>query len=111
MDNKLTALAVIAVGLTGLDWGLGMLIVRGVLPAWLMAVANLPFGLVYVWTEAQWAGGNYVFDGRVVGEDLVMAAQCLALGAQVLVYYGAWLVWQWFRQKRAAADERPAASG
>lgn len=75
-------------------WGTGMLIVRHILPRWTMIVVNPPFGAVYTWTEGLWQKTNYVFNGQIVDEGLVMAAQLLAVIAQAVLFYLVWLLWR-----------------
>jgi hypothetical protein len=98
--GNLKVFFVIAATLTIINQVLGMLIVRDGLPAWAMILANPPFGIVYTWTEAHWLKGNYVIDGQIIGEDLITLTQWFAHVAQILLYYGGWVVWQWFRQRQ-----------
>ncbi|MCB9421829.1 MAG: hypothetical protein H6667_18660 [Ardenticatenaceae bacterium] len=92
---------IIAVILTILNWILGSLIVRHMLPAWAMIVANPPFGYVYVWTESLWQKGNYVLNGEIINEGKINAWQLWASLAQMFLYFGVWLGWDWLRQKLA----------
>ena len=85
----------IAVILTLVNWGVGFLIVQDELPLWTMLLANPPFGYVYVWTESLWQGEGY----KILGEEVVMRLQLGALIAQIFLYYGAWLTWNWYRRK------------
>lgn len=98
--QNLKALIVIAVALTIVSWVLGMLIVRKILPAWAMLAANIPFGYVYVWTEAHWADGNYIVDGKIVSENLMLQALLIAHVAQICLYYSIWLMRKRFSQMR-----------
>jgi len=91
----------IAVTLTLVNWGLGLLIVRDKLPTWVMLLANPPFGYVYVWTESLWQG-----EGYSIGEGVVMWLQLGAHIAQIFLYYGAWIVWEWYRRKPAQLQEQ-----
>ena len=96
----------IAVTLTLVNWVLGSLIVRDKLPAWAMLLANPPFGCVYMWTESLWQGQSYQLDGQTISEGLVMWWQLGAHIAQIFLYYGAWLVWEWYRRKPAQLQEK-----
>ena len=81
-------------------WGTGMLIVRDILPRWAMIVVNPPFGAVYAWTESLWVKTNYIYNGQIIDEGLVMAAQVVAVLAQVILFYSAWWLWKRATQRR-----------
>ncbi|GEM_PF-3184993 len=96
--RKLKVLLGIFVVLTVLDWILGSLIVRDMLPAWAMLLANPPFGYVYVYTESLWMSGNYVLNGQIIGEGYVNHLQLVAHLAQISLYFVVWWFWDWLRQ-------------
>jgi len=96
----------IALTLTLVNWVLGSLIVRDKLPAGAMLLANPPFGCVYIWTESLWQGESYALEGQAISEGVVMLWQLGAHIAQIFLYYGAWLVWEWFRRKPAHFQEK-----
>ena len=94
-----------------LDWILGVLIVRRILPGWLYLIANMPLGIVYVWTEAQWSGGHYQILGMTF--DDLSGVQEAAVYAQALVYSGFWRLWVTRRRRAptpAHGDAAPSQS-
>ena len=99
--KRVATFVLIAGGLLVADWILGMLVVRRVLHKWVYLLANIPFGLVYVWTESLWVGSSYQWLGHAVSESLISVAQLAAVGAQALVYYGLWELWS---RKRDSAS-------
>lgn len=109
MNRKnLNVLVGMVVGLLVLDWVLGALITSGALPSWLYLLANLPFGIVYVWTEAHWVGTYYEIGGRIVQESVIAAAQLAAVGVQAVLYFGLWLLW---KQRRLLGQVAEQAAG
>jgi hypothetical protein len=92
--RKVAAFLLITFVLLVIDWILGVLIVQGMIPHWVYLPANIPFGVIYVWTEAQWVGDHYQLLGRAVNDIWVNIAQFSAIGFQALVYYGIWEVWK-----------------
>jgi hypothetical protein len=88
------------------NWVLGSLIVRDKLPTWAMLLANPPFGYVYVWTESLWLG-----EGYQIGEKAVMVWQLGAHLAQIFLYFGAWLIWEWYRSKPVQLQEKDRHGG
>lgn len=81
-------------------WGTGILIVRGTLPSWAMIAVNPPFGAVYTWTESLWVKTSYTYNGQIVDEGIIMAAQVAAVLAQVILFYAVWWLWKRARQER-----------
>ena len=105
MSKKRVATLILIAGvLLVIDWILGVFVVRRILPNWVYLLANIPFGVVYVWTESQWVGSQYRVLGHAVSESLIGFAQLSAVGAQALVYYGIWEVWS---RKRHSALRNP----
>jgi hypothetical protein len=102
--KKVATLFLIAGVLLVIDWILGVFVVQRILPNWVYLLANIPFGVVYVWTESQWVGSQYQVLGRAVSEPWIGIAQLSAVGAQALVYFGIWEVWS---RKRHPALRSP----
>ena len=95
MNRKnLVILFAIMAAVIVMDWILGMLIVRAILPSWLFVLANFPFGFIYTWTEAHWVGTHYEIGGRLIGENVINIAQLGAVVLQAFLYYGMWLIWE-----------------
>ena len=63
-----------------------------------MIVVNPPFGAVYTWTESLWDKTSYIYNGQIVDEGLIMAAQVAAVLAQAVLFYGVWWLWKRVRQ-------------
>lgn len=84
----------IAAALTLVIIVLGSVIVRDILPTWVMLIVNPPFGIVYVWTESLWMG-----EGYSIGEKAVSAWQWGAYSSQIFLYFGLWFVWDRYRRK------------
>ena len=102
--KKVATLILIAGVLLMIDWILGVFVAHGILPNWVYLLANIPFGIVYVWTESQWVGSQYQVLGHAVSESWIGIAQLSAVGAQALVYFGIWEVWS---RKRHSALRSP----
>jgi hypothetical protein len=89
------------------DWALGVLCARGVLPLWVFLLANLPLGVLYVGLELTWTGTRYVVLGRTVGEMTSLAVFLGVVVGQSLLCFGL-LQRLWTsrrpREHRAAGD-------
>ena len=102
--KRVAAFFLIAGSLLVIDWILGVLIVQRTLPNWVYLLANLPFGVVYVWTESQWVVNHYQILGRSVNDLWIALAQFSAVGAQALVYLG---IWELLKRKRLSVQSNP----
>jgi hypothetical protein len=92
--KNLAILFLIVMAVFAMEWMMGMLIVRGILPPWLYVLANFPFGFIYTWTEAHWVATHYEIGRRLVDELVINLAQLGGVAAQALLYYGVWRFWE-----------------
>jgi hypothetical protein len=102
--KKVATLILIAGVLLVIDWILGVFVAQGILPNLVYLLANIPFGVVYVWTESQWVGSQYQVFSRAVSESRIGIAQLSAVGTQALVYFG---IWEVLSRKRHSALRSP----
>jgi hypothetical protein len=77
--------AVILPVLLLLDWVIGGMTVAGLLPKWVFAVANVPFGIVNVWFESHWTGNQYLF-GHPVSDGVSLLIFVTVIIAQAILY-------------------------
>jgi hypothetical protein len=101
--RSMLVLFAIVVALNVVDWVLGMLIVHHVWPGWTYMIANMPFGAIYLWTEAQWTGMHYEILGMAA--DDVGGVQAAAFFLQALLYFA---VWRWRDSRRLQTPTCPA---
>ena len=99
--------AVLAVAVFALDWLLGALIVAGILSSWIFALANPPFGLVYVWLHSHWTGTQTNIGGHVISDELALLDLPLTAILQAGLYAFAWC---WIELRRQAKRERTTYS-
>jgi hypothetical protein len=74
------------------------------LPSWTFFMANIPFGLVYIWSGDQWAGGYYELLGKPVSDLPIMMANFLAIIAQAVLYNAIWVGWRRERYQSPTAE-------
>jgi hypothetical protein len=88
--------AIVAAVVLVFDWVLAAMTVERVVPKWVFAAANPPFGILYTWFESHWNCTSYVFAGAFVSDGvglLVMPVVALlqtGLYCAILVHVREW---------------------
>ena len=102
--RRLLVFVLIAVVVLGLDWVLGVLSMKQVVPLYVFAVANIPFGLPHVWMESHWMGAHYEIGGAVVSEMWSFVTFFGTVSGQSVAYF---LVWRYWRKRRSLGALTP----
>lgn len=101
--KKVLAILLIVVVLLAIDWLLGVTTAARVVPYWVFFLANIPFGAVYIWFEAQWTGSNYVIAGQIVDEIWSFVVFLAVILAQASLYFAILNSWKNRRNQRQSA--------
>lgn len=95
MDRtKVLALLLVVMVLLAVDWLLGVATAAGVVPSSVFFLANIPFGAIYVWFEAQWTGANYIIAGQIVDETWSFVVFLGVILAQAGLYFAIQNTWR-----------------
>ena len=97
--RRLRNLTLITGVILALDWLIGLLCAKGILPLWVFLLPNIPFGALHVWVESCWVGSHYEILGHIVGDSNIwlMTVFPFVVVAQSLLYFT--LFEQWMKKR------------